>query len=247
VTVVLVHGVPETSAIWDGLRDRLDRESVALALPGFGTPRPDGFAATKDAYADWLADQLRAIGGPIDLVGHDWGALLTVRLATAYDLPLRSWVADVVNPFRDDYTWHAKAQRWQTPGAGEEYVAEWLALPAEHTDSIAGVLRGHGNPPAAAEAMSHELGTTTMQCILDLYRSGLPNLAAHWPLAGPTAAPGMLVVPAADPLNNEGRLRQVAPRLGADVAVLPGLRHAWMAQDPAAANAALSSFWARVT
>jgi pimeloyl-ACP methyl ester carboxylesterase len=55
---VFVHGLPETSRIWDSLRRTLDRDSIALALPGFGTDRPAGFTATKDAYAEWLADQL---------------------------------------------------------------------------------------------------------------------------------------------------------------------------------------------
>lgn len=50
VVIVFVHGVPETAAIWTGVRAALDEESVALSLPGFGCPRPDGFAATKDDY-----------------------------------------------------------------------------------------------------------------------------------------------------------------------------------------------------
>lgn len=78
MTAVFVHGVPETALLWDGVRARLDVDSVAVALPGFGNPRPPGFAATKDAYAHWLADEIRRIGPPVDLVGHDWAALLTL-------------------------------------------------------------------------------------------------------------------------------------------------------------------------
>ena len=47
--IVLLHGVPETADLWADVRDNLDQPSVALRLPGFGCPRPDGFAATKDA------------------------------------------------------------------------------------------------------------------------------------------------------------------------------------------------------
>ena len=43
---VFLHGVPETAAIWDGVRSRVDGDSVALSLPGFGCPRPAGFAST---------------------------------------------------------------------------------------------------------------------------------------------------------------------------------------------------------
>ena len=80
---VLVHGLPETAAIWRPLQERLGRESVALALPGFGTPLPPGFSPTKDAYAAWLADELSRLPGPVDLVGHDIGALISMRVATA--------------------------------------------------------------------------------------------------------------------------------------------------------------------
>ncbi|WP_369691441.1 alpha/beta fold hydrolase [Streptomyces sp. PTY087I2] len=72
MTVVFVHGVPETPAVWNALRERIDRPTLALRLPGFGSPRPAGLAG-KEAYAAWLADELRALGGPVDLVGHDWG------------------------------------------------------------------------------------------------------------------------------------------------------------------------------
>ena len=74
MTVVFVHGLPETAQIWDPLRRLLDRDSIAVALPGFGGPRPAGFSGSKDAYARWLADELVMLGGPIDLVGlpgHD--------------------------------------------------------------------------------------------------------------------------------------------------------------------------------
>src|SRR5688572_15701121 len=99
MTVVFVHGIPETPAIWAPLRARLRRPSVALALPGFSAPRPAGFRGTKDAYAAWLVDRLREVEGPVDLVGHDLGGLLTMRVASTADVPLRSFVADVPELF----------------------------------------------------------------------------------------------------------------------------------------------------
>jgi pimeloyl-ACP methyl ester carboxylesterase len=90
---VFLHGVPETAAIWDEVRAAIDDDSMAFALPGFGCDRPDGFAATKDAYVDWVVQGLDAIGEPVDLVGHDWGAGLTYRIASAHGDRLRSWVA----------------------------------------------------------------------------------------------------------------------------------------------------------
>lgn len=72
--VVLVHGLPETAEIWAPLQARLERETTAVALPGFGYPRPSAFTGTKDAYAQWLADALSRFDTPVDVVGHDIGA-----------------------------------------------------------------------------------------------------------------------------------------------------------------------------
>lgn len=47
MTVVFVHGNPETSAIWGPLTAVLGRDDVVLlSPPGFGAPLPDGFGAT---------------------------------------------------------------------------------------------------------------------------------------------------------------------------------------------------------
>jgi pimeloyl-ACP methyl ester carboxylesterase len=47
MTVVLVHGNPETDAVWDPLVDALRRDDlIRLSPPGFGAPLPDGWPAT---------------------------------------------------------------------------------------------------------------------------------------------------------------------------------------------------------
>ena len=80
--VVLVHGNPETDAIWDELRTHLGRDDViALSPPGFGAPVPEGFGATGDDYLAWLISEVEAIEGPVDLIGHDWGGGHVARLA----------------------------------------------------------------------------------------------------------------------------------------------------------------------
>ncbi len=86
MTVVLVHGVPETAAVWDPLRAALGRDDAeALSLPGFGAPRPEGFGATKEEYVDWLIGEIERLqaDGPVDVVGHDWGGVIAWALAGA--------------------------------------------------------------------------------------------------------------------------------------------------------------------
>jgi pimeloyl-ACP methyl ester carboxylesterase len=120
VTVVFVHGIPETREIWSPLQEDLRRNAVALALPGFGSPRPEAFTGTKDAYAQWLAEELAGIGQPVDVVGHDIGALLTLRVSSALDIPLRSWAVDVANIFHPSFEWPERVHKLQTPGLGED-------------------------------------------------------------------------------------------------------------------------------
>jgi pimeloyl-ACP methyl ester carboxylesterase len=85
-------------------------------------------------------------------------------------------------------------------------------------------------------------------CILDLYRSALPNPHADWgrELGRPVAAPGLVLQPGADPFDDPARSGEVAAMLGAGVHRLDGLGHWWMLQDPAAAVGALRSFWGSV-
>src|SRR4051794_29479959 len=116
---VLVHGVPETPVIWDPLAAELSRSDlVTPQFPGFGRPRPDGFGATKEEYVDWLIRELESIDGPIDLVGHDWGGGLVVRLVSIRPDLVRSWVSDAAGIGDIDFEWHDFAKIWQTAGEG---------------------------------------------------------------------------------------------------------------------------------
>jgi pimeloyl-ACP methyl ester carboxylesterase len=129
-TVVLVHGNPETAAIWgpltDALAERGITDVIALSPPGFGAPVPDGFDPTMDNYAEWLVGELesiRATGTEIDLLGHDWGAgHVYGALARRPDL-VRTWTGDIAGVLHTDYVWHDMAQAWQTPDVGEEAIA----------------------------------------------------------------------------------------------------------------------------
>src|SRR3712207_5470997 len=120
MTVVLVHGVPESAAVWDplvlALKDLGVPEPVRLSPPGFGAPAPDGFDATWQGYRAWLINELEAVGGAIGLVGHDWGGGHVVNVAMARPDLLRTWAADSAGMFDVDYVWHDLAQQWQTPG-----------------------------------------------------------------------------------------------------------------------------------
>ena len=238
--IIFLHGVPETAAIWDRLRASLDEESMALSLPGFGCPRPAGFSATKDAYVSWLVDELDRIGPPIDLVGHDWGAGLTYRVATAHGDRIRSWAADIANAFHPQYVWHDFAQIWQTPGDGEKFFEDQQATPVE---ARAELFEAFGVPHDYAVAMAAAGDETMASCILDLYRSAVPNPYADWRGEfSPTQAPGLVLWPSEDPFGDEAMSKDVAQILSARHETMPGLGHWWPVQGPETSATMLNAF-----
>ncbi len=239
--IVFVHGVPETAAIWKKVQAAVGTESIALSLPGFGCPKPDGFGASKDDYVEWLLGELGPIDDPIDLVGHDWGAGLTYRVATAHGDRLRSWVADCGNLAHPDYEWHDIGKLWQTPGDGEAFVKSQNELPVEQR---AGLFELMSVPHDDALEMARASDETMGECILALFRSAMPNAHSLWGPWSPTGMPGLVLHPTDDPFGDERMAAGVAHQLGARFARIDGAGHFWPYQTPDAAATVLQSFWA---
>jgi pimeloyl-ACP methyl ester carboxylesterase len=240
---VFVHGVPETPAIWDALKSHLGRDDVVtLQLPGFGCPRPAGFGATKEEYVAWVIGELESIQaqGPIDLVGHDWGGGFVLRtVSTRADL-VRSWACDAAGLGDINFEWHDFAKIWQTPGEGEKFYADNLAIPA---DERGAVFEMFGVPHDAALALGRPLDQTMADCILALYRSAL-DVGKEWaPDFHDIGAPGRILIPSDDAFLDGALSRASAKRAGASVTELDGLGHWWMLQDPARGAAVLEEFW----
>ncbi len=246
---VLVHGNPETPAVWSRLVPALDRTDVVLLhLPGFGCPLPDGFVPTKEAYADWLTGEVQrlAADGPVDLVGHDWGGALTARVASCRPELLRSWVCDILGVFHEEYRWHDVARIWQTPGDGERYFEEFLAAPRADQLALYGAL---GIPEDVGSGFLDATDATMAACVLGLYRSAAQPAMVAWggDLARASQVPGLCLSATADPFAGGPDLAgPVAARLGARVAVLEGQGHWWMLDDPTAGAEALTAFWAGI-
>jgi len=245
MTVVLVHGNPETDALWDPLVEALGRDDVVrLSPPGFGAPLPDGFPATYLAYRDWLEGELAGIDEPVDLVGHDWGGGHVMNVVMHRPELVRSWASDAIGLLDPDYVWHDLAQVWQTPGAGEQSVDAMMGGTVEdRAEQMAalGIPREIGTRIAAAQGP--EMG----RAILALYRSARqPAMAeAGRELETAGARPGLSILATEDPyIGSDETRRRAAARAGAQTEVLEGLGHWWMVQDPARGAAALSGFWA---
>lgn len=248
MTIVFVHGVPETAAVWGPLITELGRgDVVALSPPGFGAHVPDGFEATSDGYRDWLISELEQLGAsaghPVDLVGHDWGGGHALRAATVRPELVRRLVTDIAGTGDAGYVWHDLAQVWQTEGAGEEFVAAIGAAPvADRAAMLVAAGMTADVTTACAEANGPEMGA----CILTLYRSAVQPMMTLWSdqFRETSGRPDVLVViPHQDHYTGGPDMaRRVAAGWGASTAEFEDLGHWWMVQEPARGAAALREF-----
>lgn len=241
---VLVHGVPETAAIWNNVLPLLKpKHVIRLSPPGFGAPVPAGFTATAEEYRLWLISELEELDHPVDIVGHDFGGIHTLNAVMSRPDLVRSWVCDVIGIFDPDYHWHELAQTWQTPGAGEDAIVEMMDVP--HRERTANLI-GRGLATQLAHDIAEGMNTTMGQCILKLYRdTAQPAMAALGEGLGRAAArPGLSIFATNDHWVGTDHQRHRASQLaGAQTAILDGLGHWWFTENPGTSAAVLNDFW----
>ena len=237
-TVILVHGVPDTDHVWHRLIPHLGgHDVVTLRLPGFGMAPPSGFDPTHDAYARWVAEWLAAQPAPVDVVGHDWGALLVLRACCLAPDRVRSWAVGAA-PLDTEYVWHPAAQMWQTPEVGEQVMAKLTPAAMEKALATAQV------PVDDARVAASRVDDTMKRCILRLYRSG-KNVAADW---GPdlTHLPkrGLILWGERDPYAPPTWGERLAQRTGARFVTFAGCSHWWPLERPDDVATELRAHWA---
>ncbi len=241
---VLIHGVPDTPALWGPVLERLDRTDVLTPqLPGFGIPLPDGFSPDKETYVGWLVAQLEVVGEPVDLVGHDWGSLIVQRVASTRPDLIRT-LACGAGTVDAEYRWHDMAQLWQTPGAGEEMVGAFASMStAERTEGLAGA----GAPADLAALQSPHIDATMGNCILGLYRSAV-DIGAEWQPAvdAMPRRPALVLWGRDDPFVEPRFGERLAARLDARLEMLP-CGHWWPWERAAETAAALQRLWSSPT
>lgn len=244
---VFVHGNPECAAVWgplvDALAERGVDDVIRLSPPGFGAPVPAGFDATMAGYHAWLVAELEAIDGPIDLVGHDWGAGHVAGIAAARPDLIRSFAMDCGGLAHADHEWHDMAIAWQTPEVGEQVVAGMFgASPAERL----ALFESLGMTGEVAEAHADAADETMGACVLSLYRSAvppaMPDLGAR--LRAADRRPALVVIAEQDTYVSADMGAETAADLDAEVLRLADQGHWWMLGAPEVAADALVGFWA---
>ena len=237
--LVLVHGNPENTAVWSPLVAAVGREDVVrLAPPGFGGPVPPAWAATPDAYRDWLAAELKRLGEPADLVGHDLGGMHVALVAMTRPDLIRTWCTDALGAFVAGFRWHPLARTWQTRGPGERAAAQLAADPF-------GALTAAGVGSDVASALAGaDVDAATM---LAFYRAATEERlsALGRDLERARRRPGLVLTGADDrALGTREQRHRAAARAGAAVVELGGAGHWWLLENPAEAAAALRRVWA---
>jgi pimeloyl-ACP methyl ester carboxylesterase len=241
VAVLFVHGVPATSRLWRRVIELADRkdEVVAVDLPGMASPAPADWVSHKDNYVAWLIERIEDLakrnGGPIHLVGHDWGCLLTLRAASLRPELLRSIAAGNA-PIDPHWPLHAAWRIWLKPGIGERFMEEVIGPSTPRLTMM-------GFPPDDAA----HCGFSTAEgrkAILDLYRSA-PGVGREWleDLAR-IVIPSMLIWGIRDHMVPVEIGRRMATRIGAELVELDS-DHFWPYERPEEAVHALKRLWAR--
>jgi pimeloyl-ACP methyl ester carboxylesterase len=236
--VVFVHGVPDTQRVWRALIGRMRRDDVVtLSLPGFGCEVPSGFDCSKEAYCDWLLREMDNAGGPVDLVAHDWGALLALRVASLEPTLIRTWAVGGA-PLDPEYEWHKVAKLWQTPEVGEQ-VMETIT-----PETLAPSLVAAGVPAEAAAEAARHVDATMKASILALYRSGV-RVGAEWEHGlARVGARGVVLWGADDPYAAPVFGRRLASRTGARFVTYAECGHWWQLQRPGEVAKELEALWA---
>ena len=254
--VLLLHGIPHTSATWRPLMAELakDRQVLAPDLKGLGGSehkQPYDIPTLVSELANLV---LHEFDGPVDVVGHDWGGSLALALAGTRPELVRRLV-DIAGPYRE-----------VDPVRGS-YMA-FLALPllpealgrvaAERTvrQVIRSIWKADGEPAALEEYVAAYSTPEGWDAMLSYYRAVVRPRAARavGSLLGRERAPlGMprvkveraLVVWGTDdpptPLRlGEGVVRDLGP--DATMLTVPGVGHVPHEEAPDVVLPAIAEF-----
>ncbi len=173
------------------------------------------------------------IDRPIDLVAHDWGALLALRVASLEPTLIRT-VAVGGAPLDAEYEW---PQVWQTPEIGEQ------AMERLTPETLASGLVAVGVPTADATETARHVDATMKRSILALYRSAV-HVGAEWePGLARIKSPGLVLWGADDPYVARIFGGRLASRIGARFVSFPDCSHWWQLQRVGEVAAELEALW----
>lgn len=170
-TVVLLHGWPDTSALWDEVGPRLEAQGFRVVTPDLrGCGRSSKPATVADYRMHLLVGDVAALldelgAGPVALVGHDWGAALAWAVA--------AYLSERVSHLVVLSVGHPTAFR----SAGiEQQQRSWYTLLFSYEGLGEAFLRRHDY-----EAMRHWIGHPRVEPVIaELERDGQMSSHLLW-------------------------------------------------------------------
>ena len=248
--VLLLHGIPGSSAVWRGVAERLSARHRAIApdLVGFGES-----ARTRDVRELWADAQADAVLALLDdlgatrvlLVGHDYGGPVAAHLLAKAPGRFAAVLLASTNAFGDTpIEFPLSGIFW--PGVGRLWARLLFSAP-----SLRMMLRqGAGRGSPRLDPDDHVGDPAQALAIRAIFETALRELAPRY--APVTAALGAVRVPARvvwgekDPLFPLPQARRTAALLpGADLLLLAGAGHFLPGERPAELAEAIEGLWGR--
>lgn len=234
---ILVHGVPDTSAVWEPVINVLEESAddpfvnIALDLPGFG-PEPRQGIETAEDYLEWLVETISDLlssceqQSKVDVVGHDWGGILVWGLVNHRPDLVSRWTV-IAAPVYPGFRWYLLAVAWRTPILGEVTTAFMTQLVMTIALSILGVPLDWVVPNAG------ELDQRMKRSILSLYRSAPDSIGEQWfkPDQLETDS-GLLLYARKDPFMSADEAVQFGEQIGVRSVKFRNLAHWLILEDP---------------
>ena len=173
--VVLVHGWPYSSYMWEPVLERLGAaglHAVAPDLAGFGDSEPDP-PGTWERHAASL-ERLRAeLGlGRVALVGHDWGVSIALRWAASHRGDVSALVLPNGGAALVEGHWHPVAEDMRQDGEGEAFMRY---LGRELFDAGLRQISSAMTEAARDEYYKCVADWPRRACVLELFRSADPD------------------------------------------------------------------------
>jgi pimeloyl-ACP methyl ester carboxylesterase len=218
-TVVLVHGFPDTSAVWNPVAERLASDHHVVSYDVRGAGNSEGPVSRAGYGLPLLVDDLVAVlehtspDAPVHLVAHDWGSIQGWEAVTTKGVAHRfASYTSISGPPLDHAALWVRRHRSLDPvrvgpvlqqGLHSWYIAFFhlpllpplMMRPRRANQLWAAVLHREGVPtddrwPAPTLGSDFAHG-------VDLYRANVGDRMRH-PRAGHTDVPVQLIVPTRD-------------------------------------------------
>jgi pimeloyl-ACP methyl ester carboxylesterase len=182
--VLLLHGFPQTATAWAGVAERLagvGHRVIAVNQRGYSDgARPS--AASDYALPALVGDAVEiidALGGSVDLVGHDWGAVVGWQVAARHPERVRTWTAvSTAHPVALNEVLATDAEQrarfsyiltFRRPGVAES------ALLADGAARLRQLYGGHLRPERLAEEVAFFERPGVLTAALNWYRAMSPG------------------------------------------------------------------------